>query len=583
MPEFRWLEPGEAGEEAILRRILQQASQEIEGLSADPKLADPVVLLLLRAFAREFAELYLQVERTTDRAFRALVRRLLTFPRAPRPAQSVLQFQVSDPGVMVDESVMAVGRRAVAAGSGQEDLPIHFTPLRPYRLGDMVPGAVLMVTPAGEASLLQAGGDWRPGPATASPPGWTAPPTGGGLHLYVALDGAPPADETLSPGFFLDGDDRAGRACLWGAWERLGPGGTVEARLEPGRAITHHPRDPEPELFSFRSDTRVESSPFEARFIRLSAGGPVGSGSVAASGTPAGAGVPAGAAVPPGAGGPAAVAVPAPADGRRREWWRALLPPPADPEGIRALRLRGNCVPAMNRQVCRVSFNVAAVPEQSLTLPVTLQQLLSVEEIEDVGTGQVFKDRGEPGGYREPRGYRLREDADGRVALLLHDRLFGHRQARIQVRYATTLGEAANGLERGSVTALYENRPGLRGVTNVAPSAGGEAARPVPEQEEELRAVLRTHARCVVAQDYREMARLYDPRRVQAVEIRPGVTRGERGLRRCVEVLVRVAPGEFVSEGESEHFVRGLQRHLESRSPVTEAVRVRLAAPAAGR
>ena len=564
VPVFRWLEPGEAGEEAILRRILQQASQEIEGLSADPKLADPVVLLLLRAFAREFAEVYLQVERTTDRAFQALVRRLLTFPRAPRPAQTVLQFQVSDPGVMVDESVMAVGRRAVAAGSGQEELPIHFTPVRPCRLGEAVPTAVVLVGPGGEAGLLQSSGDWRASATSAPAPGWTAPAGGGGAQLYVALDGPPPADPGLAGGFYLDGDDRAARSCLWSAWERIGPDGAAETRLEPGRLVPQTAREPEPELFSFRSDRRVTSSPFETFMVRLPPGG---------GGSPA---------APPGAGGPSA-AVPAPADGRRREWWRAILPPQADPAMLRALRLRGNCVPAINRQVCRVSFNVAAVPEQSLSLPVTLQQLLGVEEIEDLATGQVFRDRGEPEGYREPRGYRLREDPEGRVSLLLHDRLPGQRQTRVQVRYTTTLGEAANGLERGSVTALYENRPGLRGVTNVAVSVGGEAARPLPQQEEELRSVLRTHARCVVAQDYREMARLFDPRRVEAVEVRPGVTRGEKGLRRCVEVLVQVPAGEFVSEGESEHFLRCLQRHLESRSPVTEAVRVRLAAPAAAR
>jgi len=566
VPPFRWLDPGQAGEEAILRRILRQASEEIEGLSADPKLADPVVLLLLRAFAREYAELYLQVERTTDRAFRALVRRLLTFPRAPRPAQTVLQFQVSDPGVAVDDAVMAVGRRAVASGSGQEELPIHFTPLGSFRLGEASPTAAVLVAPGGRASLLQAAGDWKPGPSTPAPPGWAAPAGRSAPDLYLALDGVPPSDPALAPGFFLDGDQRACRSLLWGVWERIGAGGAVEARLEPGWSISFHPRDPDPELFSFRSDTRAESSPFEPRFVRL----PIGGGAAAPE-------------VPAAAGGPAAAAVPRPAEGRRREWWRVQTPPETDPEALSGLRLRGQCVPAINRQLARVSFNVAAVPEQSVTLPVTLQDLLSVEEIEDIGSGQVYRDRGGPDGFREPRSYRLREDPEGRVVLLLRDDLFGRRSTQIQVRYATTLGDRANGLERGSVTALYESRPGLRGVTNVVASGGGEAARPQPEQEDELRAALRTHARCVVAQDYREMARLFDPRRVQAVEVRPGVARGPRGLRRCVEVVVQVPLGEFVSEGESEHFVRGLQRHLESRSPVTEAVRVRLASAPAGR
>lgn len=565
VPGPGWLDPAQAGEEAILRRILQQASQEIDGLSADPKLADPVVLLLLRAFAREFAELYLEVDRTTDRAFRALVRRLLTFPRAPRPAHTVLQFQASDPGVVVDESVMVVGRRAVAAGSGQEDRPIYFTPLRACRLGEAAPTAVILITPGGDASLLQASGVFRPGPAESGPPGWRAPAASGALELYIALDGRPPADPARAPGFYLDGDERVCRACLWSTWERLGPGGAVDARLEPGRLIVHRPRDPDPEPFSFRSDTRATWSPFESLLVRL----PSGEAAAAPE-------------VPAGAGGPAAAGVPRPADGRRA-WWRVRLPPGTDPDRLRDLRLRGDCVPAINRQVCRLSFNIAAVPEQGVTLPVTLQQLLGVEEIEDLGSGRVFRDRSAPGGYREPRSHRLREDPEGRVVLLLRDELLGGRPTRIQVRYATTLGSAANGLDRGSVAALYESRPGLRGVVNVAPSAGGEAARPLPEQEDELRTALRTHGRCVVAQDYREMARLYDPRRIGAVEVRPGVMRADRGLRRCVEVIVEVPPGEFVSEAESEHFLEGLQAHLLSRSPVTEAVRVTLASPGGAR
>ena len=67
--------------DAILHRLLAEASDSIPGLSPDPKQADPAVVMLLKAFAREYAELYSDLDDTVGLAYRALVERLVQFPR----------------------------------------------------------------------------------------------------------------------------------------------------------------------------------------------------------------------------------------------------------------------------------------------------------------------------------------------------------------------------------------------------------------------------------------------------------------------------------------------------------------------
>jgi len=551
--------------EAILERLLREASETIPGLSPDPKQADPVVVMLLKAFAREYAEVYRDLDDTVGLAYRALVERLIQFPRGPSPATTVLEIESKDPSFAVSAGFEILCERPVADREGRNH-QVHFTPIAETKLSPFEVSHFCFIDAAGEGRCWPA----REGKASRGLGGagksFRAPPPANPA-LLIAIDsgGGAAGDPCV---LFLHGPEPAVRSCLWGRWSLAGEGLPLIALgndlggfLIP--ALRDDRRVPEPDLFSFRSSVKGIASPYAPCFVPLDAG------LLLEKAVPA-----------PAAGGSQLAGLLAPARGRRA-WVRIDMEPQAAVSQLDGLKISTRSVLAANRET-RTSgaLDLDNSPVQLIPFPegVTHENLLSIDDVIDLRTGHRYEldspDR-EPG----PRSYRLTHAADARDArLALEVRTSAPPEpgARIEARYSLCLGSVANGLAPGSVRVILSPKdfPGVVSASNLVPTIGGGPAPSLTDADLAFRCVLRTRGRAVSRADLEDLAYSFDPARIAAVRVGRGVMLGKRGPRICADVAVAPRPGAFFSDLEREVFRDRLARHLDARAPLGMAVRV---------
>jgi hypothetical protein len=564
---WAWLRPEERDFDAVLQRLLKEASEAIPGLSPDLRQADPVAVMLLRAFAREYVELYRLMDDSVGLAYRSLVSRLLTFPRAPEPATTVLRLDTKDPGARIPTEFHAVAAQPVTV-PGRRSAQALFSPIAEGRTSSFEVAALVLVAPSGGATRLP------DPPYPGLPDRWQAKPRATAA-LFVALDSADPAADDRAE-IFLYGDAQGVRSCLWSPWhvpDRLG-GLAVGLRSErpepafvPGGEF--HDRVPyDPPLFTFRSDLRRPSSPYEPQIVAV--GGPSLLSQACAL---------------PRELGESTTGLP-PVRGVRH-WVRITLASDADLGAVTGIRARTNSVLAANRELrSSGAIVVDDTPIHAWVLPddVSLENLLRVERVLDLKSGYEFSPATTREGLDAVRSYRLAESAEGdrrRLRVEVLNREESRRRSEIQIDYSLTLGPAANGLGPGTVSVAFTPAqvfPGLTAVTNLVPTLGGRAAPAAELQEEELRLALRARGRAVVANDFVQMVRAFDhEQRIREVGLARGVARGPHGLRSSVVVTGRTPAGSFVNELERESFQRRLAAYLQDRCSIGETVEVRLA------
>jgi hypothetical protein len=561
---WNWLRPEDSDFDAVFKRLLQEASEAIPGLSPDPRQADPVVVMLLRAFAREFVRVYESLDDSVGLAYRALVSRLLSFPHAPEPATTVLRLDAKDAGARIPTDFQAVAAQPVQI-PGRRAAQAHFSPIAAGQISSFEVAALVLVEPSGAATRLP------DPPVPGLEPRWKARPRSSPA-LFIALDSVAPAPDDRVE-IFLHGDPDSVRSCLWSPWsipDRLGAAahGILRDAPEPPHvpAREFHDSVPfDPPLFTFRSDLRRLRSPYELQMVA------VGGRSLLSQ-----------ACAVPKELGDTAPGLPPPTG--IRHWVRISLGD-VDLRAMQGVRARTNCVIAANRELRTsgaLTFDDSPIHSWSLPDDVSLENLLAVERVLDLKTGYQFVPASTREGLEALRSYRMVEWMDRdrpRVNVDLLNRDPQRRRTEIQIDYSLTLGQAANGLDAGSVNVIFTPNsvfPGLTSVTNLVPTLGGSPARAVDLQEDELRTALRARGRAVVANDFIQMARSFDPERVHSVTLRRGVARGPRGLRSSVVVTSHMVSGSFVNDLERESFQHRLAAYLQDRCSVGETVQVEL-------
>ncbi len=557
--------------DAILRRLLRDASEAIPGLSPDPKQADPVVVMLLRAFSREYADLYKELDNTVELAYRALVMRLLQFPRGPKPATTVLEIESKDPTVAVPSSFEVLCERPVTDRDGRS-YPAHFTPVSDTRMSAFDPTCIAHVGADGRGQLWTVrGGRIRKGIAGEAES--FSAPSPANPFLLIALEGRDASGDDPCT-LFMMGPDSAVNGCLWGRWSIAGPEPVPVPLIQNQGPFwvpalrDEHRRAEDPELFSFRTTSRSIRSPYESCFVPL--GGEALLRAPAAS---------------PAAGGTELPALLAPSRGIR-SWIRIDLDPRLTLANLEGLFPTTRAILAANREPRTTgALDLDNSQSQIWMLPedVTRSNLLAIDEVTDLRSGHAFEpdlpDR-QPGS----RMYRLTEVEDSRgarLAVRLHTDHPPSAGVRVEIRYSVCLGPIANGLASGSVRVIFSPKdfPGIVSATSLVPTLGGEPAPPVSDADFALRSLLRTRGRAVSGLDYKDLARAYDPGRVMDVEVGRGVKMGPRGPVACIEVVIGVRPGAFGSDLERRVFRDRLERYLLDRAPVGTHLRLGIREP----
>ncbi|MEA2030103.1 MAG: hypothetical protein U9N55_00710 [candidate division Zixibacteria bacterium] len=137
----------------------------------------------------------------------------------------------------------------------------------------------------------------------------------------------------------------------------------------------------------------------------------------------------------------------------------------------------------------------------------------------------------------------------------------------ITVTYAVTAGTAANGIDAGHISDLYESHPGLDSVGNVITTTGAIPARTQEQLLTEVSTRLRQRDRATTFKDVAAWTRTFDPR-IHRVDCNSGIVRGSRGVHRCIVVTIALNTEEFFSEDEISLLQKRLNSFLKMRSTV---------------
>jgi hypothetical protein len=145
----------------------------------------------------------------------------------------------------------------------------------------------------------------------------------------------------------------------------------------------------------------------------------------------------------------------------------------------------------------------------------------------------------------------------------------------VSVSYSTTSGSLGNGIEAGKITQLWERHPGIRGVTNILPTAGGMPAKTQEELRSEISLLLCDRGRAVSFEEIEHWSRLFDSR-ITASKCKNVIRKGSQGAFRSTQVEVKVKAKEFCSDQELDLLKKRLESFLKERALINVSIEVNI-------
>lgn len=554
-PTFKWLDPAQADHDAVLRRLLREASDAVPGLSSDPALTDPLVRLILGAVGREYSRLYRRLDDVVDIAYRRLVSNLLSFPRAPRPSSAVFHLEVKDPGTTIDDTFQVVGRKAIGGTDVADQKSVHFTSVEEQTLSGLPSPVVLFEETSGQVHLL-ADGKETPGEPPHRGAQWSSDEPGPS-RLHLGFDLPPEAgDDPLT--IFLVAKDDLLRHLVWSRWTADPSGLAVEFRPAADRRLEGWHDRSEPEMFRSRTDRGTPESPYDRGFLHLPpdllrAGVGVEIGAVL-SGIHAG----------------HLPSVPG------RAWITVLFDEPLGTADVADLRVLTNCAVLFNLNRVLETRDAGSEAVQTVDLELGFAEVFRLNSVYDADHRVTYLDAEQAEGLRADNRFHLEEGPSGRVRLRLSSRQGMARTRRVELDFSTTYADDANGLDPGSVNLIFDQSqcPGVVGAVNVTATAGGGKASHETHDSAELRSLLASRGRAITAHDFRELVHGFNPDPVREVAIERGILEGARGVQSAVHVRVTVDRSRFANPLELSAYRVQLQRYLQVRAPAGQSVTV---------
>ncbi|MDH4156126.1 MAG: hypothetical protein OEW00_02480 [candidate division Zixibacteria bacterium] len=248
-------------------------------------------------------------------------------------------------------------------------------------------------------------------------------------------------------------------------------------------------------------------------------------------------------------------------------WIRVDLPEGGDKKRLKeGFGLLFNCFVATNKNALSTYKYTGGYRLVEVELPEPVDTILEITGVEDSDRNDylpLHKVQTDRAGYT----YTLEERGNRLVLWFDFSSRVEAPPDYVTINYTVTAGVAANGIDKGQVSELYEKHPGVAATKNVIPSRGAIPAKTEQQIIAEVSSRLRNRDRVLSFQEIATWATIFDPR-VKKAECDNSVERGERGIRRCIRVKVGVSGEDFYSDDETALLKIRLAEFLKSRSPV---------------
>lgn len=539
---------------ADMHRELRAWNPEIP---ESPERLDPILRIMLQMYSHQLAQIDGRIDQVWEAAVGSLIRSLC--PEGvhwPVPAYTVMRCQVTDPVVEVDTHTKIFYKERRDTGQ-----TFFFSPLRNEKLVSAqvrhmfltVDNTLVDLSPPSEAAPASFS---RPRPAFAA---------GGKYRLYLGIDHPGPAGDLDQATVFMMGPQDLLKQMRWAYWypgaknghgdEAAGfcpgmfPG--LERLFAEGRGADWGGLRTGRDLFQPLEDNFIV---LPAQFTgRWEAGPPEPSLEALLSRQ--------GIAVNSSSG--------------HLYWIRLELPPGGDKTKFQSpFEMYLNCFIAVNKSELTLFKHTGGNRLVEVELPEDLAGILEINSVVD-SAGREYVARHQAGKDPNHRFYSP-EERDGRLVLWFD---FSSQLElppdSLTINYATTAGVAANAIEAGKITELYESHPGISTVVNIVPTAGAIPAKTDRQIMTEVSARLRNRDRALTFGEISRWVMTFDPR-ITAAVCENGVERAPRGVRRCIVVRVTVGGGRLYSNDEAKLLQSRLTSFLKSRSAVNTQYRVEI-------
>ena len=521
-----------------------------------PDRLDPIMRILLRLFADQLAGIDQRLDRTWQEAADVLIRSVAPEARLwPVPAYTVMRCRPSDPVVEVDPHT-----RFYYKEKREGAIPLFFSSLKSQKL--LAAEIQHVFVKVGETVV-----DCSPGRQMQRPSQSTFTGIDQTAQVFIAVDYQGPPSALGDAQLFLKAQPDVLKQLHWGRWYPGSAAGSFyeDAHFCPGlttniNAIVSGHESPH-EWGGLRASTEIFAAlqdnfvVFPAEFTSTwELGRPDEQlRSIIAC-----------------AGDDTAAAE------SGYYWLRIDLPENGDRgQLLEGIEMFFDCALVVNRNEKTLFKHTGGGSLVEAELPEPLCDILEINGVVD-SDGRSYHASYEIGLDPEQRTYGVQQRGD---TLVLWFDFTGGIEAppdSLIITYATTAGTAANAIEAGKITELYESHPGLGDVANVISTAGAIPARSDDETIREVAMRLRDRNRALTFDEIGGWVQAFDPR-VKSVACENGVQRAERGLRRCIVVWVSIDAEKFYSDDELELLKQRLLRFLKARSTVNTQFQVEIA------
>ncbi len=559
---MKWVE--ENTKEQIYSQLLAEIKYWFPEIPDSSDRLDPILRLLLGAFAYQIEKLNQRINSTWDQAFRSLVRNVFVEGlRWPVPASTVMKAEPRDEILELDSSVKFLYK------DEKEERDFIFSPLGKVRL---LKAELILAYFCSGPTLFQlipeADNDKSKGEKKAALPPegrkvTSPPPPESALYLGIRYNGSP--RDFLDVPVFFGTDEKTLHQIRWSRWYLSSPEGYffAESSFCPGTRPQRKTQSlgPPRKPFVFLGGLGEGADLFESltdHFFYLPP-------SHLASWGKCGAPYDLQKLVPN-----RLVEEHGPVS-EKLFWIKIVLPEEGDRTLLSHLKdIHFNCVVTINKKDLTFFKHTAGNQFLEVELPEECSTILSIDSVVD-SDNREYQNQLNLTSSETAFTYLTEERNKHMILWFDFSNYPGSIPNSVSVNYSSTYGPLGNGIEAGKIEQLWERHPGIRSVTNVLPTGGGMPAKTPEELCSEISSLLRNRGRAVSFQEMEHWARLFDSR-ITSAECRNVIRKGPQGAFRCTQVDVRVKSHEFCSGDELKLFKRRLERFLKARSLVNVSI-----------